>query len=82
MSELLNLHRTNIGERTNNIIYVLTILSTIFLPLTFLSGVFGMNFAYMPGLDHPFGYYGILLLMLIIVLGMLIIMKRKGWLIS
>ena len=79
-SELLNLHRANIGERTNNIIYALTILSTIFLPLTFISGVYGMNFVFMPGLDHPFGYYGILLLMLVIVLGMLIIMKRKGWL--
>ncbi len=80
VSELVNLHRTNVGERTNNIIYVLTILSTIFLPLAFITGVYGMNFVYMPGLNHPFGLYGILLLMLVIVIGMLIILKRKGWL--
>jgi len=80
ISELLNLHRTNVGERTNNIIYALTILSTIILPLTFISGVYGMNFKYIPGLDNPFGYYGILLLMLLIVIGMLIFMRRKGWL--
>lgn len=78
-SDLLNIHRANVGERTNHIIYILTILSAIMLPITFISSVYGMNFEYMPGVHQPFGYYGIMLIMLAIVAAMIIYMKRKGW---
>jgi magnesium transporter len=72
---LIQLHQTYVNERTN---YLLQILSTIFLPLSFLTGLFGMNFANMPGLDHPYGYFAALLLMAAIVVGMLILLKRRG----
>ena len=78
--DLLNIHRANIGERTNRIVYILTILSGVFLPITFITSVYGMKFDYMPGVHHPFGFYGSLLVMLSIVAGMILIMRRKGWL--
>lgn len=77
--ELLDIHRANVGERTNRIIYILTILSAIFLPITFISSVYGMRFDYMPGISQPFGFYGILLIMFVIVVGMVIYIKIKGW---
>ena len=78
--DLLNIHRANIGERTNRIVYILTILSAIFLPITFITSVYGMKFDNMPGVHHPFGFYGSLLVMLTIVAGMILLMKRKDWL--
>jgi magnesium transporter len=75
VSELIQLHQTYVNERTN---YLLQILSTIFLPLSFLTGLFGMNFANMPGLDHPYGYFAALLLMAAIVVGMLVLLKSRG----
>ena len=59
---------------------VLTIISTIFIPLTFLAGVYGMNFQHMPELKHPFGYPLILFLMLSIAIVMLAYFRRKKWL--
>ncbi|MBE9474652.1 MAG: hypothetical protein IMY85_07150 [Chloroflexi bacterium] len=79
IGELLDIHRANVGERTNRIIYILTIVSVIFLPITFISSVYGMRFIYIPGIDQPFGFYGILLLMLAIVVAMVAYMKFKEW---
>ncbi len=78
-SELLEIHRANINERTNRIIHILTIISTVFLPITFISSLYGMNFEHMPELKHPYGYYMALGLMVTIVVVMLIYMKRKRW---
>ena len=78
--ELLNIHRANIGERTNRIVYILTILSAIFLPITFITSVYGMKFDHMPGVNHPFGFYGSVLVMITVVAGMVVFMKRKDWL--
>ena len=75
----MDIHRANVGERTNRIIYILTIVSVIFLPITFISSVYGMRFIYIPGIDQPFGFYGILLLMLAIVVAMVAYMKFKEW---
>jgi magnesium transporter len=76
---LLNIHQTNVNQATNRIIYVLTILSAIFLPLTFLSSMFATRFTLIPGIESPFGFYGMLLAMIGIVTFMLVYMKRKGW---
>ena len=76
---LLNVQRTTVGERTSRIIYVLTILSAIFLPITFLSSVYATRFEHIPGVDQPFGLYGMLLAMIGIVAGMLWYMRKKGW---
>lgn len=78
-SELLELHRTNVSESTDDIMNMLTIISTIFLPITFLTGVFGMNFVEMPGLDNPNGFYILVLVMLVITGITVVYMNRKGW---
>ena len=76
---LLNIHRTTVGQRTSRIIYVLTILSAVFLPITFISSVYSTRFDLIPGLDQPLGFYGMLLVMAGIAVGMLWYMKMKGW---
>jgi magnesium transporter len=59
---------------------VLTIIATIFMPLTFLAGIYGMNFKYMPELEWKWGYPLILLVMFTIGISMLFYFKRKKWL--
>jgi magnesium transporter len=59
---------------------VLTIIATIFMPLTFIAGVYGMNFKYMPELELRLGYFGVLGFMLTIAILMLIYFKKKKWL--
>ena len=56
---LLDIHSTSVGARTSRVIYVLTILSAIFLPLTFISSVYSTRFVHVPGVDWPYGFYGI-----------------------
>ena len=66
-------------DRTNNRLRVLTIISAIFMPLTLIAGVYGMNFHVMPELSWHYGYWGILLIMLSITLGLLWYFYRKDW---
>ncbi|NJO04272.1 MAG: hypothetical protein HC876_01305 [Chloroflexaceae bacterium] len=79
ITELINIHRNNINEATNRIIHRLTIISTVFLPLSFIVGVYGMNFAYMPELEWRYGYLAVWLLILAVAGGMLYFMKRNKW---
>lgn len=65
--------------RMNNIMKTLTVITTIFMPLTFLAGIYGMNFEHMPELKWQFGYYAVLGVMLFVGLGMFIWFKSKGW---
>ena len=65
--------------RMNNIMKTLTVITTIFMPLTFLAGIYGMNFVYMPELNSHYGYFIILGVMLVIGLIMFFWFKRKGW---
>ncbi|MCX6005090.1 MAG: hypothetical protein NT082_05395 [Chloroflexi bacterium] len=58
---------------------VLTVVATIFIPLTFIVGLYGMNFKGMPELESPLGYPAVLLLMLAVAVGMLIYFRRKKW---
>lgn len=80
LSGLADLHYSNISFRMNEIMKVLTIISTIFIPLTFIVGVYGMNFKYMPELNQPWGYPMVWVLMVGIVIGMIIYFKKKKWL--
>lgn len=79
-SGLLDLYMNSTSNKMNETIKVLTILSTIFIPLTFIAGVYGMNFKYMPELEFKYGYFVILGVMAVVALGMLYFLKRKKWL--
>ncbi len=78
-SGLLDLYMNSASNKMNEIMKVLTIMSTIFIPLTFIAGVYGMNFANMPELRSQNGYFIILGVMFVVFIGMLIFLKRKRW---
>ena len=67
------------SHRMNEIMKILTVVSVIFMPLTFLVGVYGMNFKHMPELDYAYGYYILVAVMVIIALGMVYYFKKKKW---
>ena len=69
----LNLHETN------RVMKVLTVITTIFMPLTFIAGIYGMNFENMPEITWTYGYFGALFVMLIIGIGMFFWFRKKGW---
>lgn len=86
----MEVHLSSLSNRMNRVMKVLTVISTIFMPLTFIVGVYGMNFQpeglngeklpyNMPELYSPYGYIGVMLAMLIIGLGMLYILRRNKW---
>lgn len=77
---LLNLHVSLSGQKTNEIMKILTVFSIFFLPLNFLAGLYGMNFEFMPELHHPHGYYITLMVMFLISLSIYIWFYRRGWL--
>lgn len=79
-SEMHEIYLSNISNRLNGVMKMLTIIATIFMPLTFIAGVYGMNFRYMPELTWRWGYPAILLLMAIVAFSMLIYFRRKKWL--
>lgn len=80
LSGILDIYLSSISNRTNAVMKVLTIIATIFMPLTFLAGIYGMNFEYMPELKQHWGYPALLLFMAFIGISMLIYFKRKNWL--
>jgi len=79
-SGLVELSYAQTSNRMNKTITTLTIISTIFIPLTFVVGLYGMNFRYMPELEQKWGYPAILVVMLFIGLGMYLFMRKRGFL--
>ena len=79
-NNLMELHHLNLSNRTNSVMQLLTIVSTIFIPLTFIAGVYGMNFDYMPELHWEYGYFVIWGLMAVITVLMIWLTKRRNWL--
>lgn len=77
---LNDLYLSSIGNRTAEIMRVLTVVSTIFIPLTFIAGVYGMNFDHMPELRLPWGYFALLAVMASIAGTMLAFFRRRRWL--
>jgi magnesium transporter len=69
-----------VGHRTNEIMKVLTLMASIFIPLTFIAGIYGMNFAYMPELQERYGYFVALAVMLVVAILMVVYFRRRGWL--
>jgi magnesium transporter len=80
VNSLLSIHLSLASQRTNDVMKVLTIFSAFFLPLTFIAGIYGMNFEFMPELKHPLGYYTCLAMMLFVCVFIYIWFKRKKWL--
>jgi magnesium transporter len=78
-TNITEIYLSLIGNKTNDIMKVLTIISTIFIPLSFIAGLYGMNFTYMPELTWNYGYFYTLGLMGVMVVIMLIIFKIKKW---
>ncbi len=75
----LNIYHTLISSRLNDIMRTLTIISVIFIPLTFIVGVYGTNFEYIPELTWTFGYFAMWAVMIIITIFMLWFFRRKKW---
>jgi len=80
VSGMLDHYLSSMSNKMNEVMKVLTIIATTFIPLTFIVGVYGMNFENIPELKWHYGYLGIWVLMILIGLGMLVYFKRKKWL--
>ena len=79
VSGMLDIYLSNVSNKMNEVMKVLTIIATIFIPLTFIAGVYGMNFEFMPELTWRWGYFLILSFMAIVVVFMIIYFRRKKW---
>jgi magnesium transporter len=79
VSGMLDIYLSSVSNRLNEIVKVLTILSAIFIPLTWIAGVYGMNFDYMPELRQPWGYPAILILMGAVATTLVVYFKVKKW---
>ncbi len=73
------IYLSQVGQRTNEVMKVLTLVSSIFIPLTFVAGVYGMNFQYMPELHWRLGYPLVLLAMAAIAIGLSLWFRTRGW---
>lgn len=79
LAGLMDIYLSSTSNKMNEIMKVLTIISTIFIPITFLVGLYGMNFKYMPEIEWKYGYLAVVIAIVIIVLGMIYYFKRKKW---
>lgn len=79
LSGLLNTYLSSLGQRTNEVMKVLTVMASIFIPLTFIAGIYGMNFEYMPELHFQWAYPLVWITMALTAGGMLGYFYRKGW---
>jgi magnesium transporter len=80
LSGMLDLYLSSISNRTNEIMKFLTVIGTIFMPLTFLVGVYGMNFKHMPELEWHNGYFALWAFMVLLSIGMIFYFRKKLWL--
>ncbi|TVZ28447.1 magnesium transporter [Gillisia sp. Hel_I_86] len=77
---LMDMYMTTLSNKMNEVMKVLTIMASIFIPLTFMAGIYGMNFEYMPELRWKYSYFVLWGLMILVFLGMILYFKRKKWL--
>jgi magnesium transporter len=76
---MIDIYLSSVSNKMNEIMKVLTIIATIFIPLTWIVGIYGMNFDYMPELREKLGYPIVMAIMVAIGIMMLIYFKRKKW---
>lgn len=79
-SGLMDIHLANVSNRLNSVMKVLTVISTVFIPLTFITSLYGMNFRHMPELESVYGYPAVLGTMLVLALGMVAAFRWRRWL--
>ncbi|CAA6800868.1 MAG: Magnesium and cobalt transport protein CorA [uncultured Aureispira sp.] len=79
LSDQLNIYHTTISSKLNDIMKFLTVFSVIFIPLTFIAGIYGTNFEYVPELKYRYSYFIMWFVMLVVAVGMLVYFKRKKW---
>ncbi len=80
VSGMLDIYLSSISNKMNEVMKVLTIIATIFIPLTFVAGLYGMNFKYIPELEWHWGYFAVLFVMVTIGFGMVMYFRNKKWL--
>lgn len=78
-ASLMDVYLSSIGQRTNDVMKILAIISTIFMPLSFIAGVYGMNFRHMPELESIWGYPLALAAMAAVAIALIVFFGRKGW---
>jgi magnesium transporter len=79
LSGMLDIYLSSMSNRLNEIMKVLTIIATIFMPLTFITSLYGMNFKHMPELQWEYGYFGVLGIVVVTAVAMLEYFRRKRW---
>jgi magnesium transporter len=79
VSGMIDIYLSGLSYKMNEIMKVLTLIATIFIPLTFVVGLYGMNFKNMPEIEWEYGYYSVLVVMVVMVVGMLTYYRKKNW---
>jgi len=79
LREVMDLHMGNVERNAGRVNQLLTVIATVFLPITFIASIYGMNFEFMPELKQPWGYPAVLLLMATVAGGLILFMKRRHW---
>ena len=79
-SEMIDVYLSTVSNRMNEFMKVLTIIATIFIPLTYFVGIYGMSFKVMPELEWSYGYPLLWLIMLGVALTMMVLLRRRKWL--
>jgi magnesium transporter len=79
ISGLLDIYMSSVSNKMNEVMKVLTIIATIFIPLTFIAGIYGMNFEFMPELKVPWAYPAVWGVMAVVTIGMVVYFRRKRW---
>ncbi|MDG2073415.1 MAG: CorA family divalent cation transporter, partial [Polaribacter sp.] len=79
LSDQLNIYHTTVSAKLNDIMKFLTVFSVVFIPLTFIAGIYGTNFTFLPELQYKYSYFIMLGVMVIITVLMLLYFKKKKW---
>lgn len=80
LSDQLNIYHTTISSKLNDVMKLLTVFSVVFIPLTFIAGIYGTNFDYIPELQYRYSYFIMIGIMVVMALAMLYYFKKKKWL--
>lgn len=80
LSDQLNIYHTTISSKLNDVMKFLTIFSAIFIPLTFIAGIYGTNFEFLPELKFKYSYFIMLGVMFLVAVGMILYFKNRKWL--